>query len=93
MASPRLTRVELDAARVISASTIRVDAILVSNDSGGNVEVIFRNNATTEILSIAVPAAESFSFETSWIADAGLNIDSASSAAVSVTIAHSQIGA
>lgn len=89
----RLTRVELDAARVITTGSIRITGILVSNDSGGNVEVVFRDNDGTEILSIAVLAADSKSFEVPWIADNGLNIDSASSADVSVTVSRGFEGA
>jgi hypothetical protein len=95
MAATVLTRVELDAARTpfTAAQTVRIDNILVCNATGSAIEVVFTNAATTEILSIAVPANDSFEYSVSWICDAGMIIATEGDAAVSVTIAHSQHGA
>ena len=95
MAATVLTRVELDAERVVftASETVRVDHILVCNAVVGVVEVVFENAAGDEILSIAAPASTSFPYEVSWIADAGITIQTQGDADVSVTIAHSAIGA
>ena len=87
-----LYRAELDAARVITTGSIRVNSVLVVNATASNVEVHFLNNAGTEILSIAVLAHDSFEFRAIWLADAGLNIQSASDANVSVVVAGTHVG-
>lgn len=89
----RLTRVELDAARVITTGSIRVSNVLVCNATAGAVEVSFLDNDATEILSIAVPANSSFQYPAVWIASNGLNIATEGDAGVSVTVAHGFEGA
>ncbi len=95
MASTVLTRVELDAERVVFVATrsVRIDHILVCNATASNIEVVFSDAAGTEILSIAVIARDSFGYEVSWISSAGITIATEGDAAVSVTIAHSADGA
>ena len=95
MTSTVLTRVELDAERVVFIATrsVRIDHILVCNGTGSVVEVVFSNAAGTEILSIAAPANSSFGYEVSWVSNAGITIATEGDAAVSVTIAHSADGA
>ncbi len=92
MASTVLTRVELDAERIILTGSFRVDHILVCNATGSAIEVIFNDADGTEILSIAVPANDSFGYEVSWIAGNGLVAETEGDAAVSVTVAHSATG-
>lgn len=83
----QITHVELDAARTISAETIRVDGIIVANTTGSVDTVTFRNAAAVVILTIEVPANDSEQFTGSFIAE-GLNIDLAASG-VFVTVIHS----
>lgn len=89
----QLTRVELNAARTISASSIRVNSILACNATAGALEVRFTDTAGTEILSIALPANSSFLWTGPAIFSSGLLALSNSDANVSVTVAHSAAGA
>jgi hypothetical protein len=89
----QLSRVELDDDRVISAGTLHVLGILVSNATISDVEVVFKNNAAAPILNIAVPAHDSVEFSAQWMADKGLNVASLGDANVVVTVAHGAEGA
>lgn len=89
------TRVELDAARVLFTGTqsVRISYIHVCNGAATAKEVVFRNAATTEVLSVSLLANTSHGVNVVWICDDGLNIDSASDAGVSVTVFHGAVGA
>jgi len=94
-AASRITRVTLAADREISAGTIRVRNIIVSNATVAAVEVVFTDSAGTPNLNITVPALDSRTFEGDWIADNGLSVLGAAiaDANVVVTVLHSQDGA
>ena len=87
------TRVTLDVAQTISAGSIRVQAIVVSNATVTPAEVVFTDADGTNILNITVPAQNTIPFEMSWMADNGLLIDSIGDANVVVTVFHGAIGA
>jgi hypothetical protein len=89
----RITRVELDAAREISAGSIRVQNILVANGTAGNIVVDFTDADATVILTMAVLAHESQEFGGDWIADNGLSVLTEGDADVVVTAIHSYEGA
>ncbi len=88
-----LKRVELDAARVITTDSVRVSGILVSNGTAGPLTANFRDNDGTEIITLHVAANDNDSWDVLWIADNGLNVDSAGDADFVVTVAHGQPGA
>lgn len=89
----KTTRVTLDAARDISLGSIRVHSILVSNDSVGDVTVEFTDADDVALLSMSVLAQSSLTWDPIWMADNGLKVLTASSAAVTVTVAHTADGA
>jgi hypothetical protein len=89
--SSQTTHVTLAAEREISPGSIRVDSILVANNSGNNIVVTFTNAAGVTLLIIAVLARETVVWDARWIADAGLTI-AIGVATTTVTIAHSAIG-
>jgi hypothetical protein len=89
----RLTRVALDQNRVISAGSIRVTGVVVSNGTGAAVTVVFRDREANNVMDITVPTNDTVSFNIPFVADKGLNIVSASSADVVVTVAHGADGA
>ena len=87
----QITHGTLDADVVISTKSIRVHNILVSNNSAGNVEAIFKIGDGTgdQILYIATEARASRMFVGKWVADNGLSVDSLANADISVTVIHS----
>jgi len=93
MTASQTTRVELDGAKVISAGSIRVDGFIVSNDTSGNVEAELVDSDGAAIMSVAVLANDSIVWSTSFMADNGLSISTLGTDEVSVTVAHSRIGA
>lgn len=91
--SSQNTRLILDDDRVLSTSSVRVDCIVANNTHGSNnYNVIVRDNDSNVILLVPVVAGSSFVLDGSWMADNGLQFDSADSS-VAVTVFHSAIGA
>ena len=90
--SSKITHGDLAADVVISAFSIRVDGILVSNNTGSADVVTFVDADGITALIITVPANASFSWEVSWMADNGLTAQTAITG-VTVTVAHSADGA
>ena len=88
-----ISRVTLDADRVISASSVRVHGVCVSNAAAVAVEVVFEDNSGIPLLNIVVPALDSRTFEGPWLADNGLNVLGLGDADIVVTVIHSQPGA
>jgi hypothetical protein len=92
----KLTRVTLDAARTIEdGESIRVQNITVANGTANNRVIEFTDATVgaTAVLTLAVLANDSKSFEGNWIADKGLVVVTEGSASVVVTIMHSARGA
>ena len=82
----RITRVELDADREISAGSIRVQNVLVANGTAANVVVNFTDVDATVILTMAVLANDSQTFAGNWIADKGFIALSEGDADVGVSL-------
>ena len=87
------TRVELDAERVISADSIRINGIVVSNNSAGVREVEFVDADGVAIMSVAILEDTTIPIEIEWLAENGLTISSLSEAGVTVTVFHGATGA
>jgi hypothetical protein len=93
LVASKITRVALDANRVISDGTIRVQNIIVSNAKKAPVEVVFTDRDGIPVLNITVPVQDSRHFEGPWVGDKGLSVLSAGDADVVVTVIHGQDGA
>jgi len=94
MVSSQTTRVQLNAARTISLNSIRVDGIIATNATNGNVEIEFVNASNDAIMSIPVKANDSVVWDIPFMADNGLRCSAgAGNINVSVTVTHSAEGA
>ena len=87
----QMTRVDLTAARTILDGSFRVHGIIVANTAVGVVDVEFTDLDDAAVATMTVPSNNSFTWETTWIADNGLKVG-ALSANVIVTVAHSAVG-
>jgi len=56
---------DLSAARVVSADSLAVYAIVIANTTAGVIDYEFTNAAGTQILAITVPADNTFALEIS----------------------------
>ena len=84
----KISRLTLGSDQDVSDVGIRIHAILASNPSLNPVEIIVRDfTHGTELLSFAVPAGESVTWEDEGVffADYGVTVDSVGDSTVSVT--------
>lgn len=90
--APRISRLTLDADRVLTTGTITVSYIYIANSTASPVEVVFLDNDAVPILNMVVKAQSSDRFEGAWIVDNGLNISGVSDVDVVVSILHTSEG-
>lgn len=93
LVSTRLSRLPLNADRVVSTGSIRVHNIYVSNATDTPIEVAFLDNSGIPLLNMTVSAYDSDNFGSVWIADNGLKVSGLDDVNVVVTVAHSADGA
>lgn len=88
-----VTRVDLSADRTIaSGSSITVFCIVFANSTLNAAEIDVATGDGTKQLTITVPPETSMIFDTDWIADNGLVLNSIGSDQVFVTVFHSSAG-
>ena len=89
----RITRLTLNADRVLTTGSIRVYSVYIANTTTTPVEVVFHDNDGIPLLNMVCPAFGSENFAGLWLADNGLKVLSLDDAGVIVTILHGQDGA
>lgn len=90
--APRLLQVTLDAARDISADSVVVYGLLISNATAAAVTVTIEDNDNTDLFQVQVAANSTFLLDVPFRAENGIGCATAGDADVTVTAFYSQVG-